>query len=132
MNKKNEYEILEKEKKKCIQSVPPRFRYDASDALEFADDMRTINKAWDYFLMDILDEMTLDEKIEYGFTTSRNVAIEMIAKDIIDELIYDNWKTKTVSDDSIEKECYLVVADIKNDIKNEILKDLKLKNFEVI
>lgn len=56
----------------CVQSVPPRFRDDALDLFDFPDDrdmwdMKTVNKAWGYFLDDILQEMTEKEKIEYGF-----------------------------------------------------------------
>lgn len=56
----------------CVQSVPPRFRQDALDVFDFAEDremwdMRTIDKAWDYFLEDILLEMTKEEIKEYGF-----------------------------------------------------------------
>lgn len=56
----------------CVQSVPPRFRNDAIDLFDYPNDrdmwdMKTVNKAWCYFLDDILQEMTEEEKKEYGF-----------------------------------------------------------------
>lgn len=56
----------------CVQSVPPRFRQDALDIFDWADDrdmwdMRTIDKAWSYFLEDIMMEMTKEEKEVYHF-----------------------------------------------------------------
>ena len=56
----------------CVQSVPPRFRCDALELFDFADDremwdMRTVDKAWTYFLDDVVGEMTDDERLKYGF-----------------------------------------------------------------
>lgn len=56
----------------CVQSVPPRFRKDALDVFDWADDrdmwdMHTIDKAWSYFLDDIIMEMTEEEKKVYHF-----------------------------------------------------------------
>ena len=47
------------------------------------------------------------------------------------ELMYENEDNKRVSDDSIEKDCYLAVADLKADIREEVEKILK-KNGYVI
>lgn len=47
------------------------------------------------------------------------------------ELMYENEDNKKVSDDSIEKDCYLAVADLKADIREEVEKILK-KNGYVI
>lgn len=58
---------LDLERQECIQSVPQRFREDAYDCLEYCEDFKTLNKAWCYFLDDILQEMTKSEKEEYGF-----------------------------------------------------------------
>jgi len=56
----------------CVQSIPPRFREDALDI--FCDNkdrnmwnLKTVNKAWTYFLEEIVEEMTEEEKKEYGF-----------------------------------------------------------------
>ena len=56
----------------CVQSVPPRFREDAVDLFFDPDnrelwDMKTIDKAWSYFLDDIMMEMTEEEMEIYGF-----------------------------------------------------------------
>lgn len=56
----------------CVQSVPPRFREDALDVFCDPEDrtmwyMSSVNKAWEYFLMDIIDDMTDEEKEQYGF-----------------------------------------------------------------
>lgn len=56
----------------CVQSVPPRFRQDALDLFDWADDrdmwdMHTIDKAWSYFLEDVMMEMTEEEMEIYGF-----------------------------------------------------------------
>ena len=55
------------EKFECIQSVPPRFRSDAFDCLEYSEDIKTMDKSWCYFLDDIIQEMTDEERIKYGF-----------------------------------------------------------------
>ena len=56
----------------CVQSLPPRFRKDALDLFCDADDrdmwtMRVVDKAWCYFLDDVVPEMTEKEKEEYFF-----------------------------------------------------------------
>ena len=56
----------------CVQSVPPRFRKDALDLFDCADDedmwnLNTIDEAWCYFLEDIIPEMNKEEKEKYGF-----------------------------------------------------------------
>lgn len=53
---------------KCIQSIPNRFRADALDIFHDRDNkemwnsIKTVNKAYEYFLSDIIDEMTTEEK----------------------------------------------------------------------
>lgn len=53
---------------KCIQSIPNRFRADALDVFHDRDNkemwnsIKTVNKAYEYFLSDIIDEMTTEEK----------------------------------------------------------------------
>lgn len=61
-----------KEMFECVQSVPPRFREDALDLFFDPDDRdvwdwRTVDKAWSYFLDDILNEMTEAEMRIYNF-----------------------------------------------------------------
>lgn len=61
-----------KEMFECVQSVPVRFRKDAIDVFcDFDDremwDMHTVDKAWTYFLEDIIGEMTDEEKKKYNF-----------------------------------------------------------------
>ena len=56
----------------CVQSIPPRFREDALDIFYDNKDrnmwnLKTVNKAWTYFLEEIVEEMTEEEKKEYGF-----------------------------------------------------------------
>lgn len=56
----------------CVQSLPPRFRQDALDLFDFADDrdmwtMKSVDKAWCYFLDDVVPEMTDEERDEYYF-----------------------------------------------------------------
>lgn len=58
---------IRKEKYECIQSVPPRFREDAYDCLEYSEDWKTVRKAWEYFLDDIIIEMDEQEKKDFGF-----------------------------------------------------------------
>lgn len=60
-------EEIKKEKYECIQSVPPRFRDDAYDCLEYSNDWKTIRKSWEYFLNDILNEMNEKEMKNFGF-----------------------------------------------------------------
>lgn len=61
-----------KEMFECVQSVPPRFRKDALDLFNCADDenmwtWKTVDEAWCYFLDDIIPEMNKEEKEKYGF-----------------------------------------------------------------
>ena len=55
------------EKFKMVQSVPIRFRTDAIDVVDEAEDVRTLNKNWDMFLDDIFGDLTEEEKEEYNF-----------------------------------------------------------------
>ena len=55
------------EKFEMVQSVPIRFREDAIDVVDEAEDKRTLNKAWDMFLDTILAEFTEEELREYHF-----------------------------------------------------------------
>lgn len=43
----------------------------------------------------------------------------------------ENDETKVISDDSIEKECYLAVADLKADIRYEVEKILEKNEFSI-
>lgn len=61
-----------------------------------------------------------------------NININEIAELIADELMFENKDNKKVNDDSLEKECYLAVADIKADIKYETINILEDNDFEVI
>ena len=56
----------------CTQSVPVRFREDALDLFDEPFnrerwDFKSVSKSWSYFLEDILQEMTKEEKKQYGF-----------------------------------------------------------------
>ena len=56
----------------CVQSVPPRFRQDALDVFCDKDDLdmwnsHTIDNAWMYFIADIINEMTDEERTLYHF-----------------------------------------------------------------
>ena len=56
----------------CTQSVPVRFRKDALEVFCDAENremwtLGTVDKAWTYFLMEIIEEMTEEEKKIYGF-----------------------------------------------------------------
>ena len=119
-----------KEKFECIQSVPPRFRDDAFICLEECEDFKTLNKAWEYFLDDIFDEMTLVEKVEYNFTTVMKFNIQKIALEIVQEIAYEN--EKEISNDTIEKECYILASSLKEDIRYEVEKELNRIGIEVI
>ena len=52
---------------------------------------------------------------------------EIVAK----ELMYENRYDKRVSDDSIEKDCYLAVADLKADLRAEVEKILEKNNYTI-
>lgn len=56
----------------CVQSIPIRFREEALDIFNFKEDremwnMKTIDKAWSYYLEEILQEMTNKERERYNF-----------------------------------------------------------------
>ena len=56
----------------CVQSIPPRFRKDALDVFDDKDDLDiwdlgTIDTAWDDFLVEIIEEMTDEERDIYGY-----------------------------------------------------------------
>lgn len=55
------------EKFEMVQSVPIRFREDAIDVVDEAEDERTLNKSWDMFLDAIFGDLTEEEKEEYNF-----------------------------------------------------------------
>lgn len=50
---------------------------------------------------------------------------------VAQELMYENRDDKRVSDDSIEKDCYLAVADLKADIREEVENILTDNGFEI-
>lgn len=55
-----------------VQSVPPRFRQDALDVFFDKDDVNlwsshTIDNAWMYFIAEIINEMTDEERTLYHF-----------------------------------------------------------------
>ena len=58
---------IKTEKYEMVQSVPPRFRSDAYECIEYSNDWKTLRKSWEYFLDDILNEMSEKEKKEWGF-----------------------------------------------------------------
>ena len=56
----------------CVQSVPVKFRKDALEVFCDAENremwtLGTVDKAWSYFLDEIVQEMTEEEKEQYGF-----------------------------------------------------------------
>lgn len=55
------------EKFEMVQSVPVRFREDAIDVVDEAEDERTLNKSWDMFLDAIFGDLTEEEKEKYNF-----------------------------------------------------------------
>lgn len=52
-----------------------------------------------------------------------------IGEIVAQELMYENRDDKRVSDDSIEKDCYFAVADLKADIREEVEKILEKNNY---
>lgn len=54
-----------------------------------------------------------------------------IGAEIAYELMCENDETKVISDDTIEKECYLAVADLKADIRYEVEKILEKNEFSI-
>lgn len=62
---------------------------------------------------------------------AENMDAKEIGAIIARELIHENRDDKRVSDDSIEKDCYLAVADLKADIREEVEKILKENNYTI-
>ena len=60
-----------------------------------------------------------------------NMDAKEIGEIIAKELMYENRDDKRVSDDSIEKDCYLAVADLKANIKEEVEKILEKNNYTI-
>lgn len=54
-----------------------------------------------------------------------------IGREIAIELMCENREDKEVSDDSIEKDCYLAVAELKGDIKDEACKVLEENGYVI-
>lgn len=54
------------EKFEMVQSLPVRFREDAIVTIDNAQDIRTLNKSWDMFLDNILEELTDEELKEHN------------------------------------------------------------------
>ena len=64
---------LKKVKLECIQSLPKRFREEAYESLEYANDIKTLNGEWLYFLSNIIDGFTEKEKEEYEMVIKWNM-----------------------------------------------------------
>lgn len=54
-----------------------------------------------------------------------------IGTEIAHQLMFENKEDKKVSDDSIEKDCYLAVADLKGDIADEVYKILEENGYVI-
>ena len=54
-----------------------------------------------------------------------------IGKEIAEAIMCEYEPNERISDDRIEKDSYLAVADLKADIKEETIKYLKEKGYEV-
>lgn len=68
---------IENEMFECVQSIPIRFREDALDIFCFKEDremwdLKSVDKAWTYFLEYVLQEMTEEENKQYGFKSDKN------------------------------------------------------------
>ena len=61
---------------------------------------------------------------------AENMDAKEIGEIIAQELMHEN-RDKRVSDDSIEKDCYLAVADLKADIREEVEKILEENNYTI-
>ena len=59
------------------------------------------------------------------------INIKETATIIANELMYENKEYKVINDDTLEKDCYWAVADIKNDIRFEVEKILEENNFTI-
>ena len=62
---------------------------------------------------------------------AENMNAKEIGEIIAKELMYENKDDKQISDDSIEKDCYLTVADLKADIREEVEKILEKNNYTI-
>lgn len=62
---------------------------------------------------------------------AENMNAKEIGEIIAKELMYENKDDKRVSDDSIEKDCYLAVADLKADIREEVERILEKNNYTI-
>ena len=62
---------------------------------------------------------------------AENMNAKEIGEEIVQGLMYENKNDKRVSDDSIEKDCYLAVADLKADIKEEVERILEKNNYTI-
>lgn len=56
--------------------------------------------------------------------------VKQIGEEIASDLMYEYDQSETISDDRLEKECYGVIYDIKDDIKYEVQKELKKYGYE--
>lgn len=121
---------LKDEKINCILSVPERFRNDAYYCLEFAEDMHTIDKAWGYFLEDILPEMSIEEKSSYNFQTYIEMGLASKARDIVDNLIKKNglngFTNKEIQDE-INSWCFFIEELIDN-----VYQDIQEREIKII
>lgn len=62
---------------------------------------------------------------------TENMNAKEIGEIIAKELMYENKDDKRISDDSIEKDCYLAVADLKADIREEVERILEKNNYTI-
>ena len=72
---------------------------------------------------------TNEQMIIIKTSEGENMDAKEIGEIIAKELMYENKDDKRVSDDSIEKDCYLAVADLKADIREEVEKTLEKNNY---
>ena len=56
--------------------------------------------------------------------------VKQIGEEIASDLMYEYDQSEIISDDRIEKECYGVIYDIKDDIKYEVQKELEKYGYE--
>lgn len=74
---------------------------------------------------------TNEQMIIIKTSEGENMDAKEIGEIIAKELMYENKDDKRVSDDSIEKDCYLAVADLKADIREEVEKILEKNNYTI-
>ena len=74
---------------------------------------------------------TNEQMVTIKTPEAENMDAKEIGEIIAQELMYENRDDKRVSDDSIEKDCYLTVADLKADIKEEVEKILEKNNYTI-